>query len=255
MRTPLIAGNWKMHNTLAESLSLVKGIMEKAARVKKTEIAVAPPFTALSAVASLLQGSSIQLSSQNLFWEEKGAYTGEISPAMIADLGCRYAIIGHSERRQYFWETDATVNKRTKAALSHGIRPIVCIGETLEERDAGKTLAVNETQLKGALEGIDAKGMEAIVIAYEPVWAIGTGRNATPEQAEEVHLHIRNTLGKLYGAGPSQQTRILCGGSMKPDNARELLRQPDIDGGLVGGAGLKAESFTEIILAAEDLSL
>lgn len=254
-RTPLIAGNWKMNNSVDESTELVKGIIKNTASVKKTEMVVAPPFTALHAVASVLKGSSINLSAQNVFWEEKGAFTGEISPSMLVDMGCEYVIIGHSERRQYFGETDETVNKRAKAVLSQKIKPIICIGETLEEREADKTFGVIETQLKGALTEMDDQGFEKVVIAYEPVWAIGTGRNATPEQAEEVHQFIRNLLKDLYGSEASERTRILYGGSMKPENAEALLNQADIDGGLIGGASLKAESFSEIIQVAENLSL
>ncbi len=251
MRTPLVAGNWKMNNSLDESLTLVKEIKERSHDVKNTEIVVAPPFTALYTVASAIKGSNISLSSQNIFWEEKGAYTGEISPAMLTDTGCKYTIIGHSERRQYFGETNETVNKRIKAALAHKLTPIFCVGETLKEQESGETFKVIEAQLKGGLSGIDEGGFENIVLAYEPVWAIGTGKTATPQQAEDVHQHIRNLLRKLFGTEPSEKNRILYGGSVTPANASELFKQPNIDGGLVGGASLKADSFSEIITAAE----
>ncbi len=255
MRTPLIAGNWKMNNSVGESTELVEGIKKGAEGVKKTDIVVAPPFTALHAVSCLINGSPISLSSQNVFWEEKGAYTGEVSPAMLKDVDCKYAIIGHSERRQYFGETDETVNKRAKVALSHDLIPILCVGETLEERESDKTFDVVQTQLKGGLQGIDAEGIQKLVVAYEPVWAIGTGKTATPEQAEEVHQFIRGQLKGLYGEEQSEQNRILYGGSMNPGNASDLLSQPNIDGGLVGGASLKADSFLAIIMAAEKPSL
>jgi triosephosphate isomerase len=255
MRTPLIAGNWKMNNTVAEALELVECVKTRVLDIKKTEIAVAPPFTALYAVGSILKNSSIHLSSQNVFWEEKGAFTGEISPTMLSEIGCKYAIVGHSERRQYFGETDETVNKRIKAALAHGIVPIVCIGETLAERESGKAMEVINTQLTGALRGVDQQGLNNIVIAYEPVWAIGTGKTATPQMAEEVHRHIRVLLSDLYSAEISEQTRILYGGSMNAENASDLLSQPDIDGGLIGGASLKVGAFTAIIMAAENASL
>lgn len=255
MRTPLIAGNWKMNNTVAEALELAECVKTRVLDVKRTEIAVAPPFTALYAVGSILKNSNIRLSSQNVFWEEKGAFTGEISPLMLTEAGCAYAIVGHSERRQYFGETDESVNKRIKAAIAHGLMPIVCIGETLAERESGKAMEVIYTQLTGALRGVGLDGIKKIVIAYEPVWAIGTGKNATPQQAEEVHRHIRVLIGDLYGTEASGQIRILYGGSMNPENAPDLLSQPDIDGGLIGGASLKVGSFTAIIMAAENASL
>lgn len=255
MKTPLVAGNWKMNNSVGESLALVEGIKSRFENIKNTEIVVAPPYTALYAVASAIKGSVVNLSSQNIFWEEKGAFTGEISPAMLVDVGCKYTIIGHSERRQYFGESNESVNKRIKAAINHKLRPIFCVGETLEERETGKTFEIVEAQLKGGLSGVDKNGFNNFVIAYEPVWAIGTGKTATPRQAEEVHGHIRHLLQDIFGSEQSEITRIVYGGSVSPGNARELFSQPNIDGGLVGGASLKVESFCEIILAAENPSL
>jgi len=208
---------------------------------------VAPPYTALGSVATAIKGSTISLSSQNIFWEEKGAFTGEISPSMLKDIGCQYAIIGHSERRQYFGETNKTVNKRLKAALDASLTPIVCIGEILEEREADKTLTVIEKQVKEGLAGISSGEMEKVVIAYEPVWAIGTGKTATPEQAQEVHQFIRGMLAQVFDEGVAEGIRILYGGSVKPDNVDQLMSQKDIDGALVGGASLKADSFARIV--------
>jgi triosephosphate isomerase len=208
---------------------------------------VAPVFTALDAVSAEINGSNICLSSQNVFWEERGAYTGEIAPGMLKDVGCTYAIIGHSERRQYFGETDETVNKRVKAALAAGLTPIVCVGETLEDRESGKTIEIVARQVKGGLEGLGAAEIEKLVIAYEPVWAIGTGKTASPEQAEEVHADIRTLVGEIAGADTASGIRILYGGSVKPDNVDVLMSQPDIDGARVGGAALKADSFARII--------
>jgi len=247
MRRPIIAGNWKMNNTSAESVELVSRLKEMISGVKEVEVVVAPSYTVLSAVATAIRGSNIALSSQNIFWEEKGAFTGEISPAMLKDVGCQYAIIGHSERRQYFGETNETVNKRLKAALDASLIPIVCIGETLEERDADKTLTVIEKQVKEGLAGISSGEMEKIVIAYEPVWAIGTGKTATPEQAQEIHQFIRGMLAQVFDEGVAEGIRILYGGSVKPDNVDQLMSQKDIDGALVGGASLKADSFARII--------
>jgi len=247
MRRPIIAGNWKMNNNSAESVELVSQLKEMISGAKEVEVVVAPPYTALSSVATAIRGSTIALSSQNIFWEEKGAFTGEISPAMLKDVGCQYAIIGHSERRQYFGETNETVNKRLKAALGASLTPIVCIGETLEEREADKTLTVIEQQVKVGLAGISSGEMEKVVIAYEPVWAIGTGKTATPEQAQEVHQFIRGILAQVFGEGVAEGIRILYGGSVKPDNVDQLMSQKDIDGALVGGASLKADSFARII--------
>jgi triosephosphate isomerase len=247
MRRTLIAGNWKMNNSCAESVELVSQLKDILSASKEIDIVVAPPFTALGAVAAVLKGSPIGLSAQNVFWEESGAFTGEISTAMLKDVGCRYVIIGHSERRQYFSETDETVNKRLKAALKASLIPIVCIGETLAEREAEKTLPVIEQQLKGGLKGLSLEEMETVIIAYEPVWAIGTGKTATPDQAQEVHRFIRDIIARIFSKEIADDTRILYGGSVKPDNVDQLMVQLDIDGALVGGASLKADAFARIV--------
>jgi triosephosphate isomerase len=246
-RIPFMAGNWKMNKAVGESVDLVRELKSSVAGVKGVEVAVAPPFTALHAVRKELEGSSIRLAAQNLYWEEKGAYTGEVSALMLKEVGCQYVIIGHSERRQYFGETDATVNKRLKAALGQGLGPIFCIGETLKEREEGKTFAVMGAQMENGLKGIVEREMERVVIAYEPVWAIGTGKTATPEQAEEVHRFIRQRLGNLFTAGIAEKVRIQYGGSVTPENVKGLMSQEDIDGALVGGASLKSEIFTKIV--------
>ena len=246
-RVPFMAGNWKMNKTVGEAVELVKELKVSIAGVEGVEVAVAPPFTALYAVRKELEGSSIRLAAQNLYWEEKGAYTGEISSLMLKELGCHYVIIGHSERRQYFGETDVTVNKRIKAALSQGLIPILCIGETLKEREEEKTFAVIDSQLGNGLKGIGEREMERMVIAYEPVWAIGTGKTATPQQAEEVHQFIRQRLEKLYTRGVAEEVRIQYGGSVTPENVKGLMSQKNIDGALVGGASLKSEPFSKIV--------
>ena len=247
MRTPVIAGNWKMHNTVDESLKLVRELKALVLGVGGVEIVVAPVFTALDAVSAEINGSNIALSSQNVFWEEKGAYTGEIAPGMLKDVGCTYAIIGHSERRQYFGETDETVNKRVKAALKAGLTPIMCVGETLAEREGGKTLEIVSRQVTGGLAGLSSAEIDKLIIAYEPVWAIGTGKTATPEQAEEVHADIRRLVGEIAGPATAAGIRILYGGSVKADNVDILMSQADIDGALVGGAALQADSFARIV--------
>ncbi len=246
-RLPFIAGNWKMNKTVGEALELVRGLKASLQRVEDVEVALAPPFTALFPVAQELKGSSIRLASQNLFWEEKGAFTGEISPVMLRDIGCQYVIIGHSERRQYFGETDETVNRRIKAAFHHGLKVIFCIGETLDERQRGITFSVIERQLEDGLKGLDETTVEELVVAYEPVWAIGTGKTATPEQAEEVHQFIRKKLERLYSKKISEGIRIQYGGSVTPENIKGLMAQDNIDGALVGGASLKVESFSGIV--------
>ena len=247
MRRPLIAGNWKMNNNCAQSVELVTQLMKMVSDSSGVDIVVAPPYTALSSVATILKGSSIGLAAQNIFWEEAGAFTGEIAPAMLTDVGCTHVIIGHSERRQYFNETDETVNKRLKAALKTSLIPIVCIGETLAEREDEKTLSVIEQQVNEGLRGVTPDEMERIIVAYEPVWAIGTGKTATPEQAQEVHHFIRELIEKIYSKQIAEQVRILYGGSVKPENSNSLMEQEDIDGALVGGASLKADSFAGII--------
>ena len=245
-RVPLMAGNWKMHGTRAEAVALAEGIAAAVVGVAGREILVAPPFTALEAVAGVVAGTPVLLAAQNLHWEAKGAYTGEVSGPMLRDIGCTHVIIGHSERRQYFGETDETVARRVAAAQAHGLVPIVCVGETLEQREAGQALEVIGGQVRRGLLGRDAAAIRALVIAYEPVWAIGTGKVATPEQAQDVHAFIRRVLGEVAGNEAESACRILYGGSVKPDNVDELMRQPDIDGALVGGASLQVESFVRI---------
>ena len=249
MRKLIIAGNWKMNNTISQSLDLMNGLMKNKEDMRKVEVVVAPPFTALSAVYGVVGQTSIQVAAQNLHWAESGAYTGEISPMMVKETGCKWAIIGHSERRQYFGETEETVSKRTAAALAAGLKPIVCIGETLEEREAGKTFEVLNRQLEGGLKGITPENMAKITLAYEPVWAIGTGKTASAAQAEEAHAKIREKLALLHGQAVADKTRILYGGSVKASNALELLSLPNVDGALVGGASLKAQEFLDIIAA------
>jgi triosephosphate isomerase len=247
MRKPFIAGNWKMHKTINQAIELTVGIKRELSNFQKADIAVFPPFTALDNVSDTLRETDIKLGAQNMFWEETGAFTGEVSCAMLKDCGCEYVIIGHSERRKYFFETDTTVNKRIKAALLGGITPIFCLGETLEEREADKTLSVINTQLVGGLEGISQAQIANIVIAYEPVWAIGTGKTATPQQAQEVHAFIRDWVKNTYSLTISSGILILYGGSVKPANISELMKEEDIDGALVGGASLDVASFVEIV--------
>ena len=249
MRTKIVAGNWKMNKTASEAAALIEEIKKEVADVAKVDVVVCPPFTDLKDAAAACKGSNVKLGAQNIHWEASGAFTGEISAAMLKDLGVEYVIIGHSERRQYFGETDETVNKRTKAALAAGLTPLVCVGETLEERDAGKMESVVVRQTKAGLADLGEDDIAKIVIAYEPVWAIGTGRTATPAQAQEVHALIRRTLAELAPGDVANSVRIQYGGSMKPENAKELMSQPDIDGGLIGGAALKADSFAAIIKA------
>lgn len=246
-RIPLIAGNWKMFKTRSEAKTLVEGLKASCSDVKDREILVCPPYTALEQVSAIVKTGPVTLGAQNMHWEAKGAFTGEIAPGMLVDIGVKYVIIGHSERRQYFAETDETVNKKMKAAIAAGLTPIVCIGETLAEREANKTLSVIGTQIKAGMAGLTKEQAGKIVIAYEPVWAIGTGKTATSAQAQEVHAFIRKLFGEMNGAEAADAVRILYGGSMKPDNVSELMGQPDIDGGLVGGASLEVDSFTKII--------
>ena len=251
MRQKVIAGNWKMFKTVSEAEELVLALKKKVKHIAKTKIIICPPATNLSSVNTLLLDSDIYLGAQNLFWEEEGAYTGEISAKMLLSTGAQYVIIGHSERRQYFGETEETVNKRIKTALKYSLRPILCVGEMLEQREAGITNKVVKEQLSGALDGISNDEIMNIIIAYEPVWAIGTGKTATPQQAEEVHAYIRGLIEELYEKSAADRIIIQYGGSVKPDNAAKLLSQPDIDGALVGGACLQADSFSAIIAAAE----
>jgi len=246
-RTTIIAGNWKMNKTAAEGQALVEALKPLVAGAD-AEVVVCPPFTTLAAVVAAAAGSKVKVGAQNVHWAANGAFTGEVSAEMLRDAGAEYVIIGHSERRQYFGETDATVNQRLKAALAAGLKPMVCIGETLEEREGNRTEAVIDTQVKGGFAGLTPEQMANLVIAYEPVWAIGTGKTATPAMAQETHAYIRKVVGQLFGPAAAAGVRIQYGGSMKPDNAKELLSQPDIDGGLIGGASLKATDFAAIVI-------
>jgi triosephosphate isomerase (TIM) len=243
---PLVVGNWKMHGTQDEAGALARDV-RRGLKGRRVDVVLAPPFTALASVHRTLRGSAIRLAGQNVHWEEQGAFTGEISPKMLRELGCHFAIVGHSERRRLFNETDQTVAKRLAACLRWGLRPILCVGETLEERNKGATTRVITRQLRIALKEMTKDAIEKIEIAYEPVWAIGTGRNATPEQASRVHTTIRRMLKKLFGTKRAEQTRILYGGSVRADNAGELASAKDVNGLLVGGASLKAKDFLSII--------
>lgn len=248
-RRKFIAGNWKMNTTRSSALSLAEGLKKSIGDIDGMDLAVLPPSVYLSAVVEALRGSRIAVGAQNMYFEDSGAFTGEISAAMILDVGCRYALLGHSERRHLFGETDDLINKKIHKALAAGLEVIFAVGELLSEREAGKTLEVNERQVRRGLAGVSAADMARITIAYEPVWAIGTGKTATPAQAQEVHAMIRKLLGDLYGPRVAEATRIQYGGSVKADNAADLLRQPDIDGALVGGASLKPDEFTAIVKA------
>jgi triosephosphate isomerase len=249
-RTPLLAGNWKMHATLGEARALVRGLAERVGNRTDREVLVAPPFTALAAVAEAVRGSRILVAAQNMHQEDKGAFTGEISPLMVRDAGATHVVLGHSERRQLFGETDEVVRRKVEAALKHDLIPVVCVGETLAERDADQTFAVVDRHLDGVLTHVEAPQAERVVIAYEPVWAIGTGRTATPQQAQEVHLHIRLRLAERFGDATAARMRIQYGGSVKAANAAALMAEPDIDGALVGGASLDAAEFAAIVAAA-----
>lgn len=247
MRTPVIAGNWKLFKKSAEALQLVTGIIPLVQGKSGVEVVVAPVFTVLDRVGRAIAGSGIKLSAQDCYWEEEGAFTGEVSPGMLLDAGCSHVIIGHSERRQYFGETDETVNRKIKAALAAGLTVIFCIGETLAEREAGATFDVLRSQVSGGLAGVT--DLQRVIVAYEPVWAIGTGKTATDSQAQDAHAFIRGELTALYGDAVAAATRILYGGSVKPENIAGLISQPDIDGALVGGASLKADSFAALVQA------
>lgn len=246
MRIPVIAGNWKLFKTIGESVALVNELKPLVANIHGVEIVVAPVFTALSRVCDAVKGSNVLLAAQDCYWEEEGAFTGEVAPRLLKDAGCSHVIIGHSERRQYFGETDLSVNKKTKAAIAAGLTAIVCVGELLAEREAEQTFSVIEAQIQGGLAGLTADSLKHVVIAYEPVWAIGTGKTASDAQAQEVHAFIRRLIARLFNQSVADAVRILYGGSVKPDNAKGLMSQPDIDGALVGGASLKAESFAAI---------
>jgi triosephosphate isomerase (TIM) len=247
MRIPLIAGNWKMFKNVSEAVAFAKEFKSIVKDVTGVDIVLAPPFTAVHPVAEAVRASNVAVAAQNLFWEREGAYTGEVSAAMVREAGAEYVIVGHSERRRLFGETDVTVNRKVSAALGADLTPIVCIGETLEEREAGSTFGVLDRQLKDGLDGVTPEHVAELVIAYEPVWAIGTGRNATSSQAQEAHAHIRARLRQWFGSDTSERCRIVYGGSVKPDNILELVREPDVDGALVGGASLDVRSFGEMV--------
>ncbi|MDD2604088.1 MAG: triose-phosphate isomerase [Desulfobacteraceae bacterium] len=246
-RIPFIAGNWKMHKTAGEAARTARDLVARLGAVSDVEVMIAPPYTALDAVGREVKDSPVKLGAQNLFWADEGAYTGEVAGGMLIDLGCRFVLIGHSERRQYFGETDETVHRRIAAALRHGLAPVMCIGETEAQREAGETFSVLDKQIADGLKDQISDGLETLVLAYEPVWAIGTGKTATTDQAQEAHRFIRGKLAKQFGESLAERTRILYGGSVKPENIAELMAMPDIDGALVGGASLKAETFANIV--------
>lgn len=247
MRTKVMAGNWKMYKTPSQAVAYVKELREKLKDVTGREIIVCPPSVALVGVAEALKGSNIHVGAQDAHYENEGAFTGNVSPAMLKEVGARFVILGHSERRQYEKETDAVINRKVKNVLKNEMKAIVCVGETLQEREAGKTQAVVEAQVRGCFEGIPGSDLKDVLIAYEPVWAIGTGKTATPEQANEVHAAIRSLVGELYGQPAAADMRIQYGGSVKPDNVKQLMAQPDIDGALVGGASLKTDQWEAIV--------
>ncbi|MCX5678451.1 MAG: triose-phosphate isomerase [Candidatus Omnitrophica bacterium] len=247
MRRVIIAGNWKMYKTINESIELVNLLKRSVVDINDVEIVVCPPFTSLSDVHEVIMDTNIKLGAQDCYWEKEGAFTGEVSCSILKSAGCEYVIIGHSERRQFFGETNETVNKKAKASLKEGLRPIICVGEKLSDRNSGKTFDVVKDHVMNSLSGLTKEDMLKVVIAYEPVWAIGTGVNATKEQAEEVHRYIRGLLKEMYDAQTANSVRIQYGGSVKPENIRELIAEEDVDGALVGGASLKADSFAQII--------
>ena len=247
MRTPLIAGNWKMYKSVAETVKYVKELRALVKDVQGVEIVVAPPFTAVHAACEAARNSNVSIAAQDLYWEREGAFTGEVSAPMIREAGAEYVIVGHSERRTLFGETDATVNRKAVAAFAAGLTPIICIGETLDQRERNETFDVLDRQIKVGLDGLTREQMGLLVLAYQPVWAIGTGRNATPAQAAEAHGHIRQRLRQWFGAEAADQCHVIYGGSVKPDNIRDLVKQPDVDGALVGGASLDVRGFFEIV--------
>ncbi len=250
MRTKFVAGNWKMYTTAAAARQLAMQVVQGVGLDRRAAVAVCPPFPYLSLVGEILRGSPVALGAQNLYPEKEGAFTGEVSPTMLLDVGCRYVILGHSERRHKLGETNAFINRKVQAALAAGLNVILCVGETLEEREANRTEAILDDQLTGGLAGVAAAAMDRMVLAYEPVWAIGTGRNATPEQAQAAHAFLRRRTAELYTPAVAEALRIQYGGSVKPDNAASLLGQPDVDGALVGGASLQADQFLAIVRAA-----
>jgi triosephosphate isomerase len=255
MRTPFIAGNWKMYKTVAETVKYVKELRGLVKDVDGVEIVMAPPFTAVHAAAEAARNSNIGIAAQDMFWEREGAFTGEISGQMVHEAGAEYVIIGHSERRTLFGETDATVNRKIVAAFATGLVPIACIGETLDQRERNETFDVLDRQITQGLDGLTADRIGQLVIAYEPVWAIGTGRNATPAQAAEAHGHIRKRLVQWFGAGAAELCHVIYGGSVKPENIRDLVSQPDVDGALVGGASLDVRAFVEIVTRSREAAV
>lgn len=246
-RKPLIAGNWKMHKTGQEAVHAATALKKLVENVSAVEVMIAPTFTALAPVSAEIASSNIALGAQNLHWEPKGAYTGEIAADMLVDVGCSYVIIGHSERRQLFGETDQTVNRKIRAAIDAGLKPVLCIGETEAERDAGQTFSILDKQIQKGLESFVLQDLQTLVVAYEPVWAIGTGKTATKEQAQEAHAHVRGEIAKMHGEAFARQVRILYGGSVKPSNVKELMAMTDVDGALVGGASLEPETFSQLV--------
>ncbi|MDD5109075.1 MAG: triose-phosphate isomerase [Candidatus Omnitrophica bacterium] len=255
MRKTIIAGNWKMYKTINESINLANGLKRELFKLDfaKVDVVLCPVFTALNEVAEVLNETDIQLGAQDIYWQDEGAFTGEVSGLMLKDAGCQYVIIGHSERRQFFGETNETVNKKIKASLKHGLAPIVCVGENLQERESNNTFKVIKDHIENGLVDINVDDMLKIVIAYEPVWAIGTGKTATGQQAQEAHKFIRDLLKKIYGEEVASQVRIQYGGSVKPENIVELMGKPDVDGALVGGASLKTDSFSSIVTKASEV--
>lgn len=249
-RRYFIAGNWKMNKTAAEAAELIGAIAAEVGSETSVDVAVCPPFTALDAASKALKGSNVKLGAQNMYHKASGAYTGEVAADMLKEFGCAYVILGHSERREYFKESDEFINEKVAAALANGLKPILCVGETLAQREAGQTIGIVSAQTEGGLAGVSKEDAKNVVIAYEPVWAIGTGKTATPEMAQEVHEQIRKVLAKLFGAETAESMQILYGGSMKPENADALLAEKDIDGGLIGGAALKADSFVSLVKSA-----
>jgi triosephosphate isomerase len=252
MRRPIIAGNWKLFKTRSQTREFFEAFLPKIDGLEHCDIVVAPPFTALDTAAAAAAGSGVGIAAQDVYWEPEGAFTGEVSAPMLAEVGCTYVIVGHSERRQYFGETDLTVSRKIGAVISGGMKPIVCVGETLEERESGEAEATVRRQLTGGLGPLTPPDLSPIIVAYEPVWAIGTGRTATPEIAQGMHAAIRSAVGEMYGSAPAEALPILYGGSVKPDNIAELMAAPDIDGALVGGASLKPDSFAAIVRYPEN---
>jgi len=253
MRKTIIAGNWKMYKTLKDGQELAVALKRELYKIENVDIVICPAYTLLAYLADDLEESNIALGAQDIYWQEEGAFTGEVSPLMLKDAGCQYVIIGHSERRQFFGETNETVNKKIKASLKYGLIPIICVGENLEERESNNTFKVIQDHIKGGTVDISAEDMLRTVIAYEPVWAIGTGRTASPEQAQEAHKFIRDLLRKMYGEELASNIRIQYGGSVKPENITELMGKPDVDGALVGGASLKVDSFSSIVIKASEV--